>query len=193
MCSERTVPYACSLTPAATTAGSLGEPILAPDRWHLSAPNRQLASLGPISLLRRKPVSDPDLTPSIKHKVFSFLIAENWQEKTAAHQSGFRKASFTQLDDTDQSHKNVHTPPSMTSPPGLLRGPRSYCPERSVPRPHVTGRSEPSPENGNVNHYRAAGATSQRRGSPRRGGNDTKSTQSLVKFHLRERQLCTLL
>lgn len=40
------------------------------------------------SLLRRKHSSGHNLTPSIKPHVFSSLIAADWQEKTAANQSG---------------------------------------------------------------------------------------------------------
>lgn len=47
------------------------QPILPPGRWHLSGKvSRRVpaASLGPISSLRRKHISDPNLTPSISTK-----------------------------------------------------------------------------------------------------------------------------
>lgn len=46
------------------------------------------ASRGPISLLRRKLSSSPNLTLSIEDGVFCYLIVETWQEKTASDQSG---------------------------------------------------------------------------------------------------------
>lgn len=113
MRSQGAVPYAFSLEPATATAASPGAPACH-SPFSLQAdgifeerrvPTRQAASLDPISLLRRKHISDPNLTPSIKYKVLS----EAYHCELAGDNSvkskwsiRFRKASFTQADSTDQ-------------------------------------------------------------------------------------------
>lgn len=109
MRTQGAVPYAFSLAPAASPGApachnpfSLQADGIFEER---RVPTRQAASLGPISLLRRKHISDPNLTPSIKHKVLS----EAYHCELAGDNSvkskwsiRFRKASFPQADSTDQ-------------------------------------------------------------------------------------------